>query len=109
MPGTTNWASSRCDRPVPGTATARSSVWHLGVSDCSLLGLDADLHEMEIAIRGVHKRPFEVAFLTCLLTSTQTPRSLQGCNETPLQRRHLLQRRHTSNDTYLSNTATKGL
>ena len=88
---TAHWASSQWYRPVSGTVSV-ARLWHLGVSDCNAYyGLyDADLHEMEIAIRGVN-------------TDCEVYGTLQ------LRRRATERLRDTSNDTSLSNTATKGL
>ena len=74
------------------TAEARSSVWHLGASDCN--EHHADLHEMEIAIRGVNTDPRSLQPLSGAAKSTSN--ELLTSNE---RQWHL----------HLSNTATKGL
>ena len=87
-------------QPVRSAGAAqRHAGWHLGASDCNAnYGVDADLHEMEIAIRGVNTDYRRIILALAVLYGT-----LQ------LRRRASERLSDTSNDTFLSNTATKGL
>ena len=108
MPGTTNWASSRCDRPVPGTAGPADSVAPRCLRlQWSLWSIMQICTKWKLQSEGLTRRHL----------CNATPHATPNPSAEPLQPGDTLLQ-PVSNDTYpttpprerhLSNTATKGL